>query len=116
MNLKLIVALVSDDITDDVLDAARSKGATGSTIINNARGEGLVPEKGVLGLDLSSRRDILLFIVAAPKAREILETIADAGEFDAKPGSGIAFELTIDDAVGLGSQTQKLIEEIEESL
>lgn len=37
MRFKLIVALVEDDLTDDVLKAARDAGATGATVINNAR-------------------------------------------------------------------------------
>lgn len=116
MNLKLIVALVADEKTEAVIKAAREGGATGSTIINNARGEGLNPEKSFLGLDLTTRRDLILFIVAGPRARDILETIAEVGKFEEEPGSGVAFQLSIDDAIGLGSQTQKIIEEIEEAI
>lgn len=48
MNLKLIMALVSDDKTEAVLKAARDAGATGSTVITNVRGEGLKKEKRFL--------------------------------------------------------------------
>jgi len=41
MHFKLIIALVDDHLTDDVIEAARLAGATGSTVINQARGEGL---------------------------------------------------------------------------
>ena len=116
MNLKMIMAFVADDKTDIVLEAARNAGATGSTVITSVRGEGLVPEKTFMGLDLSSQRDVLLFLVAAPKAREILETIAKAGKFDEEPGSGIAIQIEIEDAVGLKTQEEALINEIEESL
>jgi hypothetical protein len=57
-----------------------------------------------------------MFLVAAPKAREILETIADAGQFDDKPGTGIALQIEIEDAVGMKSQTPTLLEEIEEQI
>ena len=33
MNLKLIMALVADDKTEEVLSAARKAGATGATVI-----------------------------------------------------------------------------------
>ena len=59
---------------------------------------------------------MLLFIVAAPLARSILETIADAGKFDEEPGSGMAFQLEIEDAVGMKTQQETIIQEIEESL
>ncbi len=45
MRFKLIMAFIEDAKTDAVLDAARKAGATGATIINNARGEGLVQKK-----------------------------------------------------------------------
>ena len=116
MKLKLIMALVSDEHTDAVVEAARNEGATGATIITSVRGEGLNPEKTFLGLEISGKRDVVLFLVAAPKARKILETIAEAGEFDTTHGAGVAFEISIDDAVGLKTQAETIIQEIEESL
>jgi nitrogen regulatory protein PII len=116
MKFKLIMAMVEDRLTDAVLDAARAGGATGATVITSVRGEGLRPEKTFLGLELSSARDILLFLVAAPRAREILETIAAAGKFDENPGSGIAMQIEIEDAVGLRSQLATLQHEIEKDL
>lgn len=116
MNLKMIMALVSDDITQTVIDAAREAGATGATVITSAQGEGLKPEKTFLGLDLAAQRDMVLFLVAAPKARDILETIAQAGKFDENPGTGIACQIGIEDAVGLSTQLPTLMNEIEDEL
>ena len=116
MNMKLIMALVDDHLTDRVIEAARKAGATGSTIITSARGEGLTPHKTFLGLDLTVQRDVLLFLVAAPRAREILETIAREGGFDDDAGSGIAFVLGIDDAVGMKTQLPTILHEIEEEV
>ncbi|MGB0681761.1 MAG: P-II family nitrogen regulator [Magnetovibrionaceae bacterium] len=116
MNLKLIMALVNEEITDTVLQAARDAGATGASVITSVRGEGLKPEKTFLGLDITGQRDMLLFLVAEPKAREILETINEAGNLDDDSGAGIAFQIGIEDAVGLKSQTETLLHEIEEEL
>lgn len=116
MNLKLIMALVGNDKTEAIMDAARNAGATGATVITSVRGEGLKPEKTFLGLDLSAQRDVLLFLVAEPKAREILETIAEAGKFDEQPGAGIAFQVAIEDAVGLKTQAPVIMHEIEEEI
>ncbi len=55
-------------------------------------------------------------LVVEARAREILETIAAAGKFDEEPGAGIAFEIAIEDAVGLKTQTATLLKEIEEDL
>lgn len=116
MRFKLIMAMVEDGLTAAVMDAARARGATGATVITSVRGEGLRPEKTFLGLDLTSARDVILFLVAAPRAREILEAIGKAGRFDDAPGSGIALQIEIEDAVGLKSQLATLRHEIEEEL
>jgi nitrogen regulatory protein PII len=116
MFLKLIIALVEDGRTDEVLKAARDAGCTGATVITSVRGEGLKPSKTFLGLDLSSHRDVLLFIVAAPKARAILETIAAAGKMDEEPGAGVAIQLSIEDAVGMQTQLPTLLQEIEDEV
>ena len=112
MRLKLIVALVSDENTDVVIDAARAGGATGATIITSVRGEGLEPEKTFFGLDLTARRDVVLFLVVEPRARDILERIRDAGRFEQEPGTGIAFQIGIEDAVGLTTQIPTIMEEL----
>ncbi len=116
MKMALVVALVSDDKTNKVIEAAREGGATGDTIINGVRGEGLNPEKTFLGLDLSRQRDMVLFVVAEQRARDILERIAAAGGIDQEHGDGVAFQITIEDAVGLSTQLPKLMEELDETI
>ena len=116
MQMKLIVALVPDDKTDTIIDAARDGGATGATVITSVRGEGLKPEKTFLGLELTARRDVLLFLVVAAKAQEILERIRDAGRFEAEPGAGVAFQLAIEDVVGLTTQLPTMMKEVEDEL
>ncbi|NVK18137.1 MAG: P-II family nitrogen regulator [Methylocystaceae bacterium] len=112
MNLKLIVAMVDTSITDVVIDAAREAGATGATTINSVRGEGLTPEKGFMGLELSSNRDVILFLVAGTMGRKILEAIGAAGNFEEEQGAGLAFQIDIEDAIGLNTQLPKIMEEI----
>lgn len=116
MKLKLIVALVSDDKTDTVVDAARAGGATGATIITGVRGEGLKPQKTFFGLDLAAQRDVVLFLVVETRARDILERIRDAGRFEQEPGAGIAFQIPIEDAVGLTTQLPTILEEVDDEI
>ena len=47
MHFKLLIALVEDDKTDAVVAAARKAGATGCTVINQARGAGTYSAGGV---------------------------------------------------------------------
>lgn len=116
MHFKLIITLVEDDKTDAVLDAARTAGATGATVINQARGEGVKKTKTFFGLSLETQRDVLLFLVEEHLSRKILETISRVGEFDEKPGTGIAFQIDVEDAVGVMHQVEELTPMVEEEL
>jgi len=116
MHFKLIICFVEDNKTDEVMDAARVAGATGATVINNARGEGLNQSKTFFGLTLESQRDVLLFLVEEHLSRHILEVIAEVGEFDEKPGTGIAIQLDVEDAVGVSHQVKELLDVVEGEL
>ena len=116
MHFKLIIALVEDHKTDIVMAAAREAGATGATVINQARGEGLQQAKTFFGLNLETQRDMVLFLVEEHLCRHILETISEMGEFDAKPGTGIAFQIDVEDAVGVSHQIDRLAEAVEEKI
>jgi hypothetical protein len=48
--------------------------------------------------------------------REILEYIEVTGEFEANPGSGIAFSIDVEDAVGVAHQVSQLSEIVEEEI
>ncbi len=116
MQFKLIVAFVEDKSTDAIMHAAREAGATGCTVINNARGEGLEESKTFFGLTLSTQRDVLLLLVEKHLSRHILEHIGEVGEFDDKPGTGIAVMIDVEDAVGIVHQAQELGDVVEENL
>jgi nitrogen regulatory protein PII len=116
MHFKLIIALVEDHKTEAVMDAARECGATGATVITNARGEGLKRSKTFFGLTLETQRDVMLFLVEEHLSRTILETIARVGEFDVKPGTGIAFQVDVEDAVGVAHQVASLTDVVEENI
>ncbi len=116
MHFKLLVALLEDDKTDAVLDAAREAGATGATVLNQARGEGVKKSKTFFGLSLESQRDMVMFLVEEHMSRKILEKIAKVGQFDEKPGTGIAFQIDVEDAVGVVHQVQQLSSAVEEEI
>ncbi|MCL1067862.1 P-II family nitrogen regulator [Shewanella olleyana] len=116
MRFKLIIAFVDDITTDTVLDAAREAGATGATVINHARGEGLKKKKTFMGLGLDVQRDVILWLVEEHMSRHILETICDVGSFNTNPGQGIAIQIDVEDAVGVAHQVEKLTNEIKDQI
>jgi len=116
MHFKLLVVFAEDSKTEVLMDAAREAGATGCTVINHARGEGLKQSKSFLGLTLSTQRDVLLMLVEEHLSRKILEHLREVGEFDATPGTGIAIQVDVEDAVGILSQARQLSEVVEKEL
>ncbi len=116
MHFKLLIAFVEDSKTDLVLDTAREYGAKGATVITSARGEGINQSKTFFGLTLETQRDVALFLVEEHLSRSILEKIAKAGEFDSKPGTGIAFQVDVEDAIGLMHQVDELTNELEDEV
>ncbi len=116
MHFKVIIVFVEDHTTDAVMEAARNAGATGATVINNARGEGIEKSTTFFGLSLDTQRDVVLMLVEEHLSRSILEEIGRVGEFDETPGTGIAFQIDVEDAVGISHQMKKLTEEVEDLL
>ena len=113
MHFKLIIIMAEADRTQNILDAAREAGATGCTVLNQARGEGVKPTKTFLGLSIDSQVDVVLMLAEEHMSREIMEKAATAGEFDETPGTGIAFQIDVEDAIGVRHQIEALTEAVE---
>jgi nitrogen regulatory protein PII len=116
MHFKLIIVMVEDRHTNEILAASREAGATGATVLNQARGEGLSPAKTFMGLSIGSQVDVIMMLVEEHLSRHILEEIAQVGQFDESPGSGIAFQVDVEDAIGVQHQISALTETVEEIL
>lgn len=116
MHFKLLIAFVEDSKTEAVIQAARDAGATGCTVVNNARGEGYEAPKSFFGLTLASQRDVVLLLVEQHLSREILEHIGEVGKFDEEPGTGIAIQVDVEDAVGILSQAEHIVEIVEDQI
>ncbi|MDH3353604.1 MAG: P-II family nitrogen regulator [Chromatiales bacterium] len=116
MHFKLLIALLQDGKTNAVLDAAREAGATGCTVLNQARGEGLEKATTFFGLTLETQRDMVLFLVEEHLSRKILEKIGEVAEFDNTHDSGIAFQIDVEDAVGIVGQVKKLTPMVEDEI
>jgi len=116
MHFKLIVVMVEDEHTNEILAAAREEGATGATVLNQARGEGLSPTKTFLGLSVGNQVDVILMLVEEHLCRDVLETIAQVGKFDQTSGTGIAFQVDVEDAIGVRHQINALTEAVEDRI
>ena len=59
---------------------------------------------------------MVLLLVEEHLERHILERISDVCKFEEKPGRGIAFQIDVEDAVGVTHQIQELYSVVEEEL
>jgi len=116
MHFKLLIIMTEDERTQKILDAARKAGTTGCTVLNQARGEGIKPAKTFLGLSIDSQVDVILMLAEEHMSREIMEQVAIAGEFDETPGTGIAIQIDVEDAIGVRHQIQALTGAVEDRL
>jgi nitrogen regulatory protein PII len=115
MHFKLIIALTEDSKIQKIIGAARQAGATGSTVLKQASGDGLQESKTFLGLKLEIQKDMLMFLVEEHLARDILEAIAEAGDFE-NPNTGMAFQIDVEDVIGIKRQISKLTHSVEDEI
>ena len=81
------------------MDVAREAGARGGTIIN-ARGSGIHETATFLNMEIEPEKEIVLMLIATPKAEGIINAIRDELKID-QPGNGILFVQDVDETYGL---------------
>ena len=111
MKFKLIMAFVDEDKTETVMDASRAAGATGATIIKNARGQGLSKTWGIFGFEILDPRDVVLILAENRRADVVLDSVLASGKLDESLGTGIALMIDVERAVGLSEHVKKLAAE-----
>ncbi|MDD5604189.1 MAG: P-II family nitrogen regulator [Eubacteriales bacterium] len=95
----LIVTIVSKGSADDVVDAAKTAGAEGATIIGG-RGTGVHEHSKLFGMMIEPQKDIVLTLIPANITEKVLSSISDAVGLE-KPGKGIAFVLDVKRTAGI---------------
>jgi hypothetical protein len=63
---------------------------------------------------MESQVDVVMLLAEEHMSRGILEKVAEVGEFDQTPGTGIAFQVDVEDAVGVRHQIEALSEKVED--
>jgi len=115
MHFKLIITMAPEEKTNEVLEIARQQGATGATITGSTRGEGLSAKKGFWGLALEAQRELILLVVEEHLSRHIIEAI-DVKCNEDKAGTVIAFQVDLEDVIGIEAQISKLEKIVEEEI
>lgn len=96
---ELIVVIMNEGYSDTVMDAARSAGAGGGTVLH-AKGTGASMAKTFFGVTLASEKDMVYIVATAKQKTAIMQAIArQAGT--ATPAGAFCFSLPISSVVGL---------------
>ena len=96
----LIIAVVNNGYSDDLMHTARESGATGGTVIH-ARGqahEGMVKR---FGISVQDEKEIILILCTREKKVPIMKAVSEAHGLNSE-AHGIVFSLPVDDVLGLG--------------
>ena len=95
---ELVLAIANAGYTDAVMDAARSVGAAGGTILHG-KGTGNAKSEKFFGLSLAQEKELILIVARAGEKAAIMQAILE----QAGPGSdagAITFSLPVTDVAG----------------
>lgn len=97
----LIVAVVEAGFVDQTVDAAKSAGATGGTLLN-ARGVGREEGETIMGANLQTEKQVVAILAERTMHKEIMEAInKDCGILS--EAKGVVFSLPVDELAGIGT-------------
>lgn len=99
---ELILAIVNHGFTDKVMNAAKSKGASGGTVIE-ARHLGTEEASRFLGISIKEEKEIVAIVVRRDQRNEIMNAINQEAGIKTS-GKGILLSLPVDALIGLGDK------------
>lgn len=99
LSFDMIVTIVNKGGSERIVNASKSAGAEGGTIIPG-RGTGIREKKKLWGIPIEPEKDIILTIVPRNKTQTILDAIVEQGNLNT-PGAGIAFVVDLKKITGI---------------
>ena len=95
----LIMCIVNQGYSDELMNTARGAGASGGTVIN-ARGQAHEGAVKFFGISVQDEKQIILILTSREKKVPIMQAICEAHGLNTK-AQGIAFSLPVDNLMGL---------------
>ncbi len=96
---ELIVVILNEGYSDAVMDAARSAGAGGGTVLH-AKGTGVNRSEKFLGVSLAHEKDVVYIVAGAREKSAIMQAISRDAGTNTKAGA-ICFSLPVSEVAGL---------------
>ena len=97
---ELIMVIANQGATNQVMDAARSAGARGGTVIHGL-GTGSKNAQVFYKVSIASEKEVILIVSAAAQKAAIMKAIIEQAGPDTKAGA-IAFSLPVSEVAGFG--------------
>ena len=97
---ELIMIIANQGATDQVMDAARSVGARGGTVIHGL-GTGSKNAEKFYKVSIAAEKEVILIVSAASQKAAIMKAIIEQAGPDTKAGA-IAFSLPVSELAGFG--------------
>jgi nitrogen regulatory protein P-II 1 len=95
----LIVTIINKGWADEIVEAARSAGAEGGTVLYG-RGTGVHERKTFFGILIEPEKEVVLTLIPRERTQPVLQAITKAGQLE-RPGTGIAFALDVSQVAGI---------------
>ena len=96
---ELIIAILNEGQSDFVMDAARSAGATGGTVLH-AKGTGAGLAQKFFGVTLADEKDVVYIVARSGEKAAIMKAIKETAG-PGTPAGAICFSLPISSVAGL---------------
>ena len=97
--MELIVAICEKGHTETVMDAARSAGARGGTVVH-AKGTGSKYTSKFFGISIAEEKEMIYIVASDEQKRDIMQSIMDNAGIDSDAHT-IVFSLPVSDTAGL---------------
>ena len=102
---EMVCCIVNAGFSDLVMDAARSEGATGGTVIH-ARGTANKEAEAIFQITIQPDKDVVVMLVPLKIKDNVLHAIYQKAGLDTN-GQGIAFSLPVSKTAGIGKKPKE---------
>lgn len=96
---ELLIVITNQGCTDQVMDAARSAGATGGTSVH-AKGTGTELARKFFGVSIAAEKELVFIVARTENRREIMKAVMAQAGMQTKAQS-LVFSLPVSDIAGL---------------
>ena len=93
----LIIAVVNQGCSDELVNSAREAGASGGTVIN-ARAQAHEGMVNFFGISVQAEKEVILMLVDREKKLYIMQVLSQTHGLNSK-ANGIVFSLPVDEVV-----------------